>query len=318
MTRLTRKFRPSLDAAAWQHGGAALARRGGVAYHAGMSRIAYVNGRYVPLPHASVHVEDRGYQFADGIYEVIYRHRGRLIDRDLHLARLDRSLRELRIAAPMSHASLLAVLEEVARRNRLETGLIYMQVTRGVAPRLHPFPPPGTKPSLVVTMRRAAPFPSSIDTWHANAVTLPDQRWARCDIKSVALLPNVLAKQAAREAGAYEAILVDADGMVTEGASTSVFIVDAQGVLRTRKLTQAILPGCTRAALLAELHGVAFREEAFSLAELKSAREVFITAATNFVKPIIEVDGAKVGAGVPGPVARQLFATMISRIEGNG
>ena len=297
----------------------ALVSRPGLAYQAPMSRIAYVNGRYLPLPQATVNVEDRGYQFADGIYEVIYRHRGRLIDRDLHLARLDRSLRELRIAPPMTHAALLAVLEEVARRNRLETGLIYMQVTRGVAPRFHAFPPDGTPPSLVITMRHATPFPGSIEGWHANAITLPDQRWARCDIKSVALLPNILAKQAAREAGAYEAILFDAQGMVTEGASTSVFIVDAQGVLRTRKLSHAILPGCTRAALLAELGaGVTVEERAFSLAELQAAHEVFITAATNFVKPIVEVDGVPVGDGTPGPVARQLFATMTTRIAGNG
>jgi D-alanine transaminase len=284
-----------------------------------MSRIAYVNGRYLPLPQASVNVEDRGYQFADGIYEVIYRHRGRLIDRDLHLARMDRSLRELRIAPPMTHAALLAVLEEVARRNRLETGLIYMQVTRGVAARLHPFPAADTPPSLVVTMRPAAPFPSTIEGWHGTAITLKDQRWARCDIKSVSLLPNILAKQAAREAGAYEAILVDAQGMVTEGASTSVFIVDAHGVLRSRALSHAILPGCTRAAMLTELgSNITFSEQAFSVAELKAAREVFITAATNFVKPIIEVDGAPVGDGTPGPVARQLFATMTRRIAGNG
>ncbi len=295
-----------------------LAQAAPPSYYPGMSRIAYVNGRYLPLPQATVNIEDRGYQFADGIYEVIYRHNGRLIDRDLHLARLDRSLRELAITPPMSHAALLGVLGEVARRNRLQTGLIYMQVTRGVAPRAHPFPPAGTRPSLVVTMRRAAPFPSDIGAWQANAVTLPDQRWARCDIKSVALLPNILAKQAARAAGAYEAILHDANGMVTEGASTSVFIVDDNGVLRTRSLSQAILPGCTRAALLAELgRDIQFSERPFSLDELKSAREIFITAATTFVKPVTELNGAPVGDGEPGPIARRLFAEMTSRIAGN-
>jgi D-alanine transaminase len=284
-----------------------------------MSRIAYVNGRYVPLPQAAVNVEDRGYQFADGIYEVIYRHEGRLTDLDLHMARLDRSLRELAIAPPMSRAALLGVLAEVARRNRLRTGLIYIQVTRGVAPRAHPFPAAGTPPSLVVTMRRAMPFPRDIEAWQASAITRPDQRWARCDIKSVALLPNVLAKQAAREAGAFEAIMHDADGMITEGASTSVFIVDAAGRLRTRPLSHAILPGCTRAALLADLagSGVGFDETPFSLAELKAAREVFITAATTFVKPVTKLDGATVGEGTPGPVARHLFATITSRIAGN-
>jgi D-alanine transaminase len=300
-------------------GAAGLASTRRPSYHSAMSRIAYVNGRYVPLSQAAVHIEDRGYQFADGIYEVIYRHHGRLIDCDLHLARLDRSLREMAITPPMSHAALLHVLGEVARRNRMATGLIYMQVTRGVAPRAHPFPPAGTPPSVVVTMRRASPFPKSIEAWQTNAVTLPDQRWARCDIKSVALLPNILAKQAAREAGAYEAILFDAQGLVTEGASTSVFIVDEHGELRTRQLSNAILPGCTRAALLADLagEGITLSETPFSLDELASAREVFLTAATNFVKPITELNGKPIADGKPGPISRRLFAAMTARVAGN-
>ena len=276
-----------------------------------MSRIAYVNGRYLPHARATVHVEDRGYQFADGVYEVVYLHRRRLIDRDLHLDRLDRSLAELRIAAPMSRAALLAVLGQVASRNRLSNGLIYIQVTRGVARREHPFPPPGTRPALVVTARRTPPFPSTLDGWTARAITLPDERWARCDIKSVSLLPNVLARQAAREQGAIEAILYDAAGMVTEGAATSVWMVDRAGTLLTRPLSQAILPGCTRAALIAELAGSmghTLQERAFSLAELRDAREVFITAASTFVKPVLAIDGQPVGDGRAGPVARALFA----------
>jgi D-alanine transaminase len=161
-----------------------------------MSRIAYVNGRYVPLAHASVHVEDRGFQFADGVYEVLYRHAGRLVDTALHLDRLDRSLRELRLTPPLGRGALLVVVEELARRNRLASGLIYIQVTRGSAPRLHAFPAAGTPPSIVVTMRRSPPFPRSVGAWQAAAITLPDQRWARCDIKSVSLLPNVLAREA--------------------------------------------------------------------------------------------------------------------------
>jgi D-alanine transaminase len=281
-----------------------------------MSRIAYVNGRYVPHRDATVHIEDRGYQFADGVYEVMYRHRGRLIDAELHLARLQRSLGELRIAAPVAQPALSAIIEEVAARNRLSSGLVYMQITRGVARRDHGFPPPGTRPSLVVTMRRAASLPSDLTPWSGEAITWPDQRWARCDIKSVSLLPNILAKQAAREKGAVEAILVDAGGMVTEGASTSVWIVDAQGVLRTRALSERILPGCTRAALIEELAGsfISLEDRPFSLDELRGAREIFLTSATSFVKPIVKLDGQKIGEGMVGPVSTRLFGLIAKRV----
>jgi D-alanine transaminase len=283
-----------------------------------MSRIAYVNGAYRRLADATIHVEDRGFQFADGVYEVIYRHRGRLIDAALHLARLQRSLGELSLAPPVGSGALLAILNEVSRRNRLESGLLYVQITRGSAPRAHVFPPAGTPATLVVTMRRTPPFPASPDAWHAAAITLPDARWARCDIKSVALLPNVLAREAARQAGAAEAIFYDRDGMVTEGAATSVFIVDADGVLRTRPLGHEILPGCTRAALLERLaeHGMNIDASAFSLAELRAAREIFVTAATSFVKPITHLDGKAIGDGAPGPVARRLFSIFVEHVEG--
>ena len=283
-----------------------------------MSRVAYVNGRYVPHARASVHVEDRGYQFADGVYEVVQLHRGRFVDRDLHLDRLARSLGELRITAPIGRAALVTVLREVVVRNRLTDGIVYCQVTRGVARRDHAFPRPGTRPALVVTARRAPPFPADADHWTATAITLPDQRWARCDIKSVALLPNVLARQAARERGATEAILFDRHDMVTEGASTSIWMVDADGVLRTRPLSHAILPGCTRAALMAELaaNGLPVEERAFSLQELKQAREVFLTAATTFVKPVLAVDGVPVGDGLVGPVARRLFGLFARHVSG--
>jgi D-alanine transaminase len=262
-------------------------------------------------------VEDRGFQFADGVYEVVYLHRARLIDRDLHLDRLERSLRELRIAPPIGRAALLAVLGEIARRNRLADGLIYCQVTRGGAPREFPFPPAGTRPSLVVTARRTPPLPASPDGWTASAITAPDQRWARRDIKSVSLLPNVLARQAAREAGAAEAILFDQDGMVTEGAATSVWMVDGDGVLRTRPLSHAILPGCTRAALAARLAqaGIALEERAFSVQALRDAREVFLTAASSFVKPVLRLDGAAVGDGKVGPVSRTLFGILADHIS---
>ena len=247
-----------------------------------------------------------------------YLHRGRLIDRDLHLDRLDRSLGELRIPPPVGRAALLTVLGEVAARNRLCSGLLYCQVTRGVSRREHVFPPPGTRPALVVTARRTPPFPAGPERWTAAAVTLPDERWARCDIKSVALLPNVLARQAARDQGAAEAILFDADRMVTEGAATSVWIVDASGALRTRPLSHAILPGCTRAALIAELagNGIELQERAFSLEELRRAREVFLTAASSFVKPVLRLDGAPVGDGQVGPVSRALFAIFARHVGG--
>jgi D-alanine transaminase len=283
-----------------------------------MSRIAYVNGRYLPQREASVNIEDRGYQFADGIYEVVHLYDGRLIDEDLHLNRLQRSLREIRLPDPMSRAALRHVLHEVARRNRVREGLLYMQVTRGVARRDHPFPSQPVSPSVVVTIRRIPPYPTDVDKWTASAITYPDQRWARCDIKTVALLPNVLARQAAKENGAIEAILVDGNGMVTEGAATSFWIVDRNGVLRTRHLDRAILPGCTRDALLTLIgeEKVEFSETQFSEHDVREAREAFITSATSFVKPIVRIDGQPVGTGEVGPVTRRLFDAFARHVKG--
>jgi len=284
-----------------------------------MSRIAYVNGRYVPQRDASVNIEDRGYQFADGVYEVIYVHGGRLIDEDRHLDRLERSLRELRIAQPMHREALRCVLREVAARNRVTDGIVYMQVTRGVAKRDHAFPAAWTPPSLVITSRRIPPFPAEADAWTVHAITQPDIRWSRVDIKSVGLLPNVLAKQAAREQGAGEAILFDRNGMVTEGSSTNVWIVDAKGVLRTRHLDNAILAGCTRGAVIALMAdaGMTFEECAFSLDELRAAQEVFITSATSFVRAITAVDGATIGDGTPGPVTSAIFDLFSRHVRGD-
>jgi len=283
-----------------------------------MSRIAYVNGRYLPQREASVNVEDRGYQFADGVYEVVHLYDGRFIDEDRHLDRLDRSLRELRLSPPMSRAALRHVLAEVARRNRVREGLLYMQVTRGVARRDHAFPSQAVAPSVVVTIRRIPPYPADITRWTASAITWPDQRWERCDIKSTALLPNVLARQAAKEQGALEAILVDAEGMVTEGAATSFWIVDKHGVLRTCGLSHAILPGCTRDALIAEMQaeGIPFEESRFDLPAVREAREAFLTSATSFVKPIVKIDGAAVADGGVGPVTRRLFALFARHVQG--
>ena len=283
-----------------------------------MSRIAYVNGRYLPQREASVNIEDRGYQFADGIYEVVHMHDGRFIDADRHLDRLDRSLREIRLPQPMSRAALHHVLSEVARRNRVREGLLYMQVTRGVSRRDHAFPSKPIPPSVVVTIRRIPSYPTDILKWTAGAITYPDQRWARCDIKSTGLLPNVLARQAAKEQGALEAILVDADGMVTEGAATNFWIVDQHGVLRTRKLDHAILPGCTRDALLSLMRdeGISFEESRFSEADMRAAREAFISSATSFVKPIVKIDGKPVADGEVGPVTRRLFDIFARHVKG--
>lgn len=282
-----------------------------------MSRIAYVNGRYVPHGEAAVSVEDRGYQFGDGIYEVIHIHDGRFVDTALHLARLARSLREIRIAAPMNDAALLVVLREVVRRNRITEGIVYMQITRGVARRDHAFPK-DTAPALVITARHGNPFPRDIAAWAGTAITVPDIRWGRCDVKTVNLLPNCLAKQAAREAGAYEAILIDGSGGVTEGSSTTVWAVDANGVLRTRHLDDHILPGCTRAALSALLHehAIPFEERGLTEAEFRAAREVFLTSATSYVKPIVRVDGVAVADGTPGPITTRLFALFARHADG--
>lgn len=283
-----------------------------------MSRVAYVNGAYLAQRNAAVNIEDRGYQFADGIYEVVHLYRDRFVDAGLHLDRLERSLHEVRIAMPMPRTALLAVLAEVARRNRVSEGLLYMQVTRGVARRDHAFPVQPIPPALVVTVRRISPYPRDVEQWGTSVITQPDLRWARCDIKSTGLLPNVLARQAAREQGASEAILIDADGMVTEGAATSFWIVDAVGVLRTRPLGHAILPGCTRAALalLLDAEEIAFEERPFSEAEMRGAREAFLTSATSFVKPITAIDGRAVGDGQVGPVARRLFALFARHVQG--
>jgi D-alanine transaminase len=253
------------------------------------------------------------------VYEVVTVQDGRFVDEDLHLDRLERSLREIRMPMPMPREALRQVLAEVVRRNRVRHGLCYMQVTRGVAPRDHPFPKTPLRPGLMVTAKSLAGYPADVDAWAAKAILHPDLRWERRDIKSTNLLPNVLAKQAAREAGAVEAILYDAaTGLVTEGASTSFWIVDEQGALRTRHLSNAILPGCTRAALMQELRdaGIPWREEPFTVEETRRAREAFITSATSYVRPIVALDGRPIGDGRVGPVTRQLFEIFGRHVKG--
>jgi D-alanine transaminase len=278
-----------------------------------MSRIAYVAGHYVPHRQAQVHIEDRGYQFADGVYEVIAVVAGQLVDEAPHLARLHRSLAELRIAAPLGDTALKIVLREVIRRNGVDTGSVYLQVTRGVAPREHAFPK-AAKPALVVTARRSRPPDPRLGEEGIAVITIPDIRWQRCDIKSVALVPNVLGKQQAREAGAYEAWQVDRDGRVTEGTSTNAWIVAADDTVVTRAPDHAILNGITRGAVLDIIHRAGYRlvERAFTVAEAKTAREAFLTSTTADLLPVVRIDGAPVADGTPGPLSRQLRAAYLA------
>ena len=279
-----------------------------------MSRVAYVNGTYQPHGQATVHVEDRGFQFADGVYEVWSVFDGRMADFDGHMTRLHRSLSELRIALPMTREALTRVLKETLRRNRVRNGIVYLQVTRGTARRDHPFPAEGTPPSVVVTAKSISAARSEAMAAKGVAViTTPDIRWGRCDIKTVGLLANVLAKQEARERGAYEAWMVDEMGLVTEGSSTNAWIVDENGKLHTRDTQANILKGITRTALMALIaeEGVELDERPFSVDEAKRAREAFFTAAGAFVMPAISIDGVRIGDGKPGPITTRLRAIYI-------
>jgi len=274
-----------------------------------MSRIAYVNGRYLARRDAMVHVEDRGYQFADGVYEVCEVRCGRMVDERRHMARLQRSLNELRILLPMSHAALGVILRETIRRNRVHDGIVYLQVTRGVARRDHAFPPPGTCPSVVVTARNLDVAGNERAASEGIAViTMPDTRWQRVDIKSTSLLPNVLAKQAARERGAKEAWLVDRDGLVTEGSSSNAWIVTAAGCVLTRPAESGILRGITRSVLLDVItaQGLTLKERPFTVAEAYAASEAFITGASQTVMPVVRIDAHTIADGKPGSVATTL------------
>ena len=274
-----------------------------------MARIAYVNGRYLPRFDATVHIEDRGYQFSDGVYEVCEVRGGRMVDERRHIERLQRSLGELQIAMPMSPAALGVVLRETIARNRVRDGIVYLQITRGVARRDHAFPPPGTAPSIVVTARNLDAAGNERTAAEGIAImTVPDNRWARVDIKSIALLPNVLAKQTARAKGAREAWFVDAQGFVTEGASSNAWIVTAAGKVVTRPADNGILRGITRTVLIDTIkaQGLALEERPFTLEEAHDAREAFITSASQIVMPVVRIDGRAVGGGAPGPVAKAL------------
>lgn len=280
-----------------------------------MSRVAYVNGRYVPHRAARVHIEDRGYQFADAVYEVIAVADGRFLDEEPHLDRLGRSLAELRIAWPVARPALKAILRETVRRNRVRNGLVYFQVSRGVARRDYGFPA-GVHPSLVVTARSAPPV--SPDPGPGVAViTVPDIRWKRVDIKTTGLLGGALGKQKAREHGAYEAWQIDGDGMITEGTSSNAWILTAKGELITRPTGHDILAGITRQTVkrvAADLQ-LSVVERPFSIAEAQAAREAFMTSATSYVTPIVKIDDRPVGDGKPGEVARRLRAEYLRAVK---
>jgi D-alanine transaminase len=274
-----------------------------------MSRIAYVNGRYVPFREASVHVEDRGYQLGDGVYEVCEIRAGALIDERRHLERLTRSLLALRIVMPMPLAALRFVLAETVKRNRIASGLLYLQITRGVARRDHGFPEKPVKPAVVVTVRALDARKSEDSASKGIAViTVPDDRWGRVDIKTIGLLPNVLARQAAKEQGAKDAWFVDEEGFITEGASSNVWIVTRDGTLVTRPSSNRILTGITMTVAKEIAAGLQLKleERAFSVEEALAAKEAFITSATQIVMPVVSVDGRKIGSGEPGPIARRL------------
>ncbi len=285
-----------------------------------MARIAYVNGRYVPIDAPAVMIEDRGYQFADGVYEVIKCRGGAPRDLERHLDRLERSLASLRMAMPTARGALRLIVKETLRRNPLDKAIVYIQVSRGTAPRNHLFPKPVTRPSLVVTVRRA-PFPKPHELEDGVAVvTRPDIRWQRCDIKSVSLLPNVLAKQEAAEAGAREAWLYDEDGYVTEGSTANAYIVSAEGTVVTRSRGHEILGGITRDVLfeVAEAAGIPIEQRPFTVAEAKRAREAFLTSTSSLILPVTRIDDSIIGNGKPGSITRRLLARYLAeeRLDG--
>ncbi|MDB5566456.1 MAG: branched chain amino acid: 2-keto-4-methylthiobutyrate aminotransferase [Tardiphaga sp.] len=274
-----------------------------------MSRIAYVNGHYQNLRDAAVNVEDRGYQFADGIYEVCEVIGGKMVDFPRHMARMQRSLRELRIAEAMPLASLRIVMQEVVRRNRINYGIVYLQISRGVAHRDHGFPSPDVKPSLVVTAK-SLNFAKNQETAArgVKVITTAENRWPRVDIKTVGLLPNVLARQEARDKGAYEAWYVDADGFVTEGASCNAWIVTKEGKVVTRTAERGILAGITRAVLIEVLASMQLKleERNFTPDEAYQAAEAFVSSASQIVMPVVSIDGKAIGDGKPGGIATRL------------
>ena len=270
-----------------------------------MSRIVYVNGSYLPEEDAKVSVFDRAFLFGDGVYEVTAVLDRRLVDFAGHLERLDRALKEIALRPPLGHNQLRALHEDLIRRNCVKEGIVYLQITRGSADRDFAYPDNASPTVVAFTQDRpliANPYAES----GVKVVTIPDLRWKRRDIKSTSMLAQAMGKQEAKLKGAYEGWMVE-NGLVTEGTSSSAFIFDAKGVIRTQPLGHHILPGVTRRAVLrlAALEGVTLEERPFSVADALSAREAFMTAASAFVLPVIEIDGVGIGDGRPGPVARK-------------
>lgn len=284
-----------------------------------MTRTAYLNGAFLPLDEARLPVMDRGFLFADGIYEVAAVLHGRLVDNAAHLARLDRSLSEIGIRNPHTAEAWERLETELVARNGVREGLVYIQVTRGVAERDFSFPKGDVAPTVVMFTQEKAIVNNPLAESGARAITVPDLRWKRRDIKSVALLAQVLAKQQASEAGVAEAFMVE-DGVVTEGSSSTVFMVTQAGALVTRPLSNAILPGITRKAVLAlaQETGRPFEERLINVRELSDAAEAFYTSASAFVMPVVEIDGKALGDGRPGPVARRLRELYFAFAEGAG
>ena len=280
-----------------------------------MSRIAYVNGHYIRHQDAAVSIEDRGYQFADGVYEVFATVAGRLVDGERHFERLDRSLSELRIARPCARRVLYLIAHEVLRRNYVRDGILYLQITRGVAPRNHAFPG-NSAPSLVMTANRRRRAPWALQKDGVAVITIEDTRWRRTDIKSVSLLANVMGKQLARDLGAHEAWLVDSGGLITEGTSSNAWIVTSAGDLVTRPADHSVLAGITRLALfdIARANGIPLVERAFSPTEAYGAAEAFLTSTTSYVLPVTSIDGREIGDGRPGPLTRTLAARYFDHV----
>ncbi|NQV57228.1 MAG: D-amino-acid transaminase [Rhodospirillales bacterium] len=273
---------------------------------------SYVNGRYVLHDSAAVHIEDRGYQFADGVYEVIAIYGGGIVDEKPHMERFFRSLGELNIPPPASARTIAIILREILRRNRITDGALYLQVTRGVAPRNHAHPP-DMKPALVVT-GRAVRWPQSFAAVQPIAIVgVADERWTRADIKSVSLLPNILARMSADRTGADDAWMIDGAGYVTEGSSSNAWIVSNGDEIITRQLGHSILAGITRQAILKHFgDALKFTERAFTLEEAKGAAEAFQTSTTALVKPVVKIDGSPIGDGKPGGVTKKVFEAYLT------
>jgi D-alanine transaminase len=270
-----------------------------------MSRIVHVNGSFLPEEDAKISVFDRAFLFADGVYEVTAVLAGRPLDLDGHLRRLDRSLAEMQIDPPLTHAQWRALHAELIARNGVDEGIVYLEVTRGVADRDFLFPE-SAKPTVVAFTQKRPLLDNPYAKSGVKVITIPDLRWKRRDIKSTSLLAQTMGKQQAKERGAYEAWMVE-DGFVTEGTSSTAFILDASGRVRTQPLGHHILPGVTRRAVLrlAESRGLTVEERPFTVAEALAAKEAFMSAASAFVLPVVEIDGVAVGDGRPGPVAQE-------------